>query len=65
MILRERRMNDAELRALVDAMSRALESVHAAGALHLDVSPANVMCTRDGRFFQRANAVNRKSPWTS
>lgn len=46
-VRRDGPMRGAELSALVDAVTRALESVHAAGALHLDVSPRNVMRTSD------------------
>ncbi len=38
-----------EAAALVEAVSAALEFAHANGVLHLDLKPANVLITRDGR----------------
>ncbi|MGQ0433957.1 MAG: serine/threonine-protein kinase [Microthrixaceae bacterium] len=39
----------AEVRELADALADALAYVHAAGIVHRDVTPSNILCGSDGR----------------
>jgi serine/threonine-protein kinase len=43
MVLRERRLERAEIVALVEDLARGLGDVHAAGIVHLDLKPSNVL----------------------
>lgn len=47
---RDGRLGAEEARSLGAALCDALAAVHAAGFLHGDVKPSNVMRTRDGRY---------------
>jgi serine/threonine protein kinase len=50
-LIRERAYNGlplTEARPLIEGMARALTRAHAAGVVHSDFKPANVMITRDG-----------------
>ncbi len=50
-LIRERAYNGlplAEARPLIEGMARALTRAHAAGVVHSDFKPANVMVTREG-----------------
>jgi serine/threonine protein kinase len=50
-LIRERAFNGlplAEARPLIEGMARALTRAHAAGVVHSDFKPANVMVTREG-----------------
>lgn len=40
--------DDATVRALATALARALHDIHAAGLVHRDVKPANIVMTSDG-----------------
>ena len=44
-----RRLDEANLRAGLAQLSRALMTLHAAGMVHRDLKPSNVLVTREGR----------------
>jgi serine/threonine-protein kinase len=48
-LIREKRMNEKEALRIVLAVARALEHAHAAGIVHRDVKPANIMLSKDGQ----------------
>jgi len=50
LILGRGRLESAEQRRLVEDLASALEAIHAAGVVHLDVNPRNVMRTADGTW---------------